>query len=140
MKKDFQWRFRYFNESIQYICDDSDFPLLRMACDVPITIVLPREPAAKLKAIFAPLNVTEVCCRLFNHIRVFRAVVPREVLAVLECRRTALDCALEGFVVAFLVTVEFMRLPESEITDITLESMGSWGTFRAGRLWVCWGW
>lgn len=133
-----------------------------MACDVPITIVLPREPAAKLKAIFAPLNVTEVCCRLFNHIRVFRAVVPREVLAVLECRRTALDCALEGFVVAFLVTaleglvlelkylgtaklgglnlLEFMRLPESEITDITLESMGSWGTFRAGRLWVCWGW
>lgn len=133
-----------------------------MACDVPIAIVLPGEPAAKLKAIFAPLNVTEVCCTLFNHISVFRAVVPREVLAVLECRRTAVDCALEGFVVAFLVTalkglaleleylgraklgsinlLEFMWLPESEVADITPERIGSWGMFRTGRLWVRWSW
>ena len=75
-----------------------------MACDVLIAIVFPGEPAAKLKAIFAPFNVTEVCCTLFNHIGVFCAVVPPEVLAVLECRRTAVDCALEVFVVAFLVT------------------------------------
>jgi hypothetical protein len=56
-----------------------------MACEVPIVIVLPGEPAAKLKAIFATLNGTEVCCMLFNHIRVFRAVVPLDVLEVLEC-------------------------------------------------------
>lgn len=75
-----------------------------MACEVPIEIILPGEPAAKLKPIFATLNGTEVCCTLFNHIRVFRAVVSLEVLVVLECRRTAVDCALERFVVALLVT------------------------------------
>lgn len=75
-----------------------------MACEVPIAIVLPGKPAAKLKAIFATLNVTEVCRTLFNHIRVSRAVVSLEILVVLEGRRTAVDRALEGFVVAFLVT------------------------------------
>ena len=59
------------NESVQYICDNSDFPLIRMACDVPIKIVLPGDPAAKFKAVFAPLNVTKVCFRLFKQVRMF---------------------------------------------------------------------
>ena len=42
-----------------------------MACDVPIKIVLPGDPAAKFKAVFAPLNVTKVCFRLFKQVRVF---------------------------------------------------------------------
>lgn len=85
-----------------------------MASDVPITIVLPGGPVAKFKAIFAPLNGTEVCWRLFDHIGVFRAVVPCEVLVVLECPPAAVDCALEGFVVAFLMTTSKRLAPESE--------------------------
>lgn len=39
---------------------NSELPLSSMAGEVPIPIVLPGEPAAKLKAIFATLNMTEV--------------------------------------------------------------------------------
>lgn len=140
MMKDRQRLSGYFNESVQYICVNSKLPLPSMACEVPIAIVLPGKPAAKLKAIFATLNVTEVCRTLFNHIRVSRAVVSLEILVVLEGRRTAVDRALEGFVVAFLVTVEFMWPLESEVADITLERIGSWRMIRTGRLWVCWNW
>lgn len=55
-----------------------------MACEVLIVIVLPGEPAAKLKAIFTTLNATEVCYTP-NNIRVFYVGVLLEVLTVLEC-------------------------------------------------------
>lgn len=56
-----------------------------MAGEVPIPIVLPGEPSAKLKAIFATFNVTEVYCTLFSHVGVLRSGMPLEVLPVLEC-------------------------------------------------------
>lgn len=84
MMKDCQWLFGYLTR-VYSVCDKSELPLPGMTGEVPIPIVLPGEPAAKLKAIFAALNVTEVYCTLFSHIRVFRAEVPLEVLAILEC-------------------------------------------------------
>lgn len=83
--------------------DGPNSPFLGMDFEVPIAIVLPRKSATKFKAISAPSNVTEKCRRLFMLIRVFRAVVPHEVLTVLECRCTAAGCALEWFFMTSLV-------------------------------------
>jgi hypothetical protein len=66
-------------------------------------MVPPGKPETKFKPKFAPLDVAEECSRLFNHIAVFRAVVPHEVLTILESRFAAVGCALEGFFMASVV-------------------------------------
>lgn len=68
-----------------------------------VALVLPGKPTTKFKTIFAPLDMAEKRSRLFNHIAVFRAVVPHEVLPILKCRFAAVGSALEGFVMASVV-------------------------------------
>jgi hypothetical protein len=107
--------------------DDSNFPFLGVAFEMSVAMVPPGKPATKFKTIFAPLDVAEECSRPFNHIAVFRAVVPHEVLTILERRFAAVGCALEGsfmasVVATWLVKVELRRF---QLTWVHVAS-GKW--------------
>ncbi|KAL4883381.1 hypothetical protein BJY04DRAFT_184533 [Aspergillus karnatakaensis] len=70
---------------------------------MPLPVVLTGKPTADFSTVLAPQNVAEICCRLFNLIRMLRAAVSREVFVVSKRRCTNADPALEGFLVAFRV-------------------------------------